>query len=217
MGALSGWALAYAESVIQTVREPMLVLDGALHVQKASRAFFSTFGVSREETEGRFIYDLGNGQWNIPSLKTLLEDVLKESEAFQDYEVTHEFPSLGRRVMLLDGRKIWTEERDSELILLAIEDITERKRIHDELVSSNEDLQRFAYVAAHDLRTPLNAALNLFRILSQRAGGKLDDQEREMLRFSIQSMERLNTLMNDILTFSEMGNAPQQIRPISLN
>jgi PAS domain S-box-containing protein len=210
-------ALAYAQSVIDTVREPMLVLNGALHVHKASRAFFSTFGVSREETEGRFIYDLGNRQWDIPALRRLLEDVLKESKAFQDFEVVHDFPSLGRRVMLLDARKLWTEEEDSELILLAIEDITERKRIHDELVSSNEDLQRFAYVAAHDLRTPLNSALNLFRLLAQRAEGKLDDQEREMLRFSIQSMERLNMLMNDMLTFSEMGNAPRQIQPISLS
>jgi PAS domain S-box-containing protein len=212
-----GRALAYAQRIIDTVREPMLVLDEALHVQTASRAFLSTFGVSREETEGRFIYDLGNGEWDIPALRTLLEDVLKEREDFQDFEVIHDFPLLGRRVMLLNARRIRTEEDDSELVLLAIEDITERKRIHDELVSSNEDLQRFAYVAAHDLRTPLNAALNLSRLLERRAQDKLDAQERELLRLSVESMERLNTLMKDILTFSEMGSAPQQLRLISLD
>ena len=210
-------ALVYAQSIVDTVREPMLVLDAALHIQTASRAFFRTFGVSREETEGQFIYDLGNGQWNIPALRTLLEDVLKKTEEFHDFEVIHDFPSLGRRVMLLNARKIWTEENDSELVLLAIEDSTERKRIYDELVSSNEDLQRFAYVAAHDLRSPLNAALNLSQLLARRVEEKLDDQERGMLRTSIESMERLNKLMNDILTFSEVGNAPQQLRLISLD
>jgi PAS domain S-box-containing protein len=208
--------MAYARSIVDTVREPMLILDGTLHIQTASRAFFRTFGVSREDTEHRFIYDLGNGQWNIPALRTLLEDVLKKNQDFHDFEVTHEFPTLGRRVMLLNARKLWTEEHDSHLVLLAVEDITERKRIHDELVRSNEDLQRFAYVAAHDLRTPLNAALNLSQLLARRAEEKLDEQEREILQTSIASLQRLNTLMNDILTFSEIGNAPQQRRLLSL-
>jgi PAS domain S-box-containing protein len=216
MDALNG-ALAYAQSIIDTVREPMLVLDGALHVRTASRAFLTTFDVSHEETNGRFIYDLGNGQWNIPALRTLLEDVLKEKEDFYDFEVIHEFPSLGRRVMLLNARRIWTEENDSKLVLLAIEDITDRKRIHDELVGSNEDLQRFAYVAAHDLRTPLSAALNLSHLLQRRIEDRLDDEERQMFRISVESLERLDTLMGDILTFSEMGNAPQQLRLISLD
>lgn len=209
-------AFAYAQSIIDTVREPMLVLDGRLHIRTASRAFLSTFGVPREETQGCFIYDLGNGQWDIPALRRLLEDVLTKDQDFQDFEVTHDFPSLGRRSMLLNARKLWTEENNSHLVLLAIEDITERKRIHDELVRSNEDMQRFAYAAAHDLRTPLHAAMNLSQLLARRAEDKLDHQEREMLRNSIESLERLNKLMNDVLTFSEMGNAPQQRRLIAL-
>jgi PAS domain S-box-containing protein len=210
-------ALAYAQSIIDTVREPMLVLDGTLHIRTASRTFYRTFGVSRDDTEGRFIYDLGNGHWNIPALRTLLEQVTREGKSFQDFEVTHEFPELGRRVMLINARTLWTVETDSHLVLVAIEDITERKRIHEELVRSHEDLQRFAYVAAHDLRTPLNAALNLSQLLARRVEEKLDDQEREMLRTSVASLERLSALMNDILTFSEMGNAPQQRRLIALD
>jgi light-regulated signal transduction histidine kinase (bacteriophytochrome) len=99
---------------------------------------------------------------------------------------------------------------------MAIEDVTERKRIHEELVRSNEDLQRFAYVAAHDLRSPLHSALNLSRLLAKRTEEKNDEEEREMLRNSIASLERLNALMNDILTFAELGNAPQQRTLISL-
>jgi two-component system CheB/CheR fusion protein len=210
-------ALAYAQSIVDTVREPMLVLDRTLHIRTASRAFFDLFGVSREDTEGHFIYDVGNGQWNIPALRTLLESVLQDSKEFQDFEVTHDFPQLGRRVMLINARKIWTKENHSLLVLMAIEDVTERKRIHEELVRSNEDLQRFAYVAAHDLRSPLHSALNLSRLLAKRTEEKNDEEEREMLRNSIASLERLNALMNDILTFAELGNAPQQRTLISLD
>jgi light-regulated signal transduction histidine kinase (bacteriophytochrome) len=112
--------------------------------------------------------------------------------------------------MLLNARKLWAEAAETNLILLAIEDITERKRIADELVRSNEDLQRFAYVAAHDLRTPLNAALHLAQLLAKRVEARLDEKEREMLQNSIQSMERLGRLMNDLLAYSETGNVPQQ-------
>lgn len=206
-------ALAYAENIVDTVREPMLVLDGKLCVITASRSFYMTFGVSREDTEGQFIYDLGNGQWDIPSLRTLLEEVLPEQNGFQDYEVVHNFPSLGRRVMLLNGRELWHEGyQRTRLILLAIEDVTERKRIEDELVRSNEDLQRFAYVAAHDLRSPLNASLNISELLAQRLQG----EEAHMLKLSIEGMKRLRDLMHDILTYSEIGHAPQRPKHLAL-
>jgi light-regulated signal transduction histidine kinase (bacteriophytochrome) len=84
-------------------------------------------------------------------------------------------------------------------------------------VSSNEDVQRFAYAAAHDLRSPLTAALNLSQLLKRRVEDRLNDEERQMFRISIESMERLDKLMNDILTFSEMGNAPQQLQLLSLD
>jgi|SRR6185312_15330985 len=209
-------ALAYAQSIVDTVHGPMLVVDGTLHIRTASRAFYRAFGASRHDTEGQFIYNIGNGQWDIPALRILLEGVIKYNKSFQDFEVTHDFPELGRRVMLVNARKLWTKEDDSPLVLVAIEDVTDRKRIHEELVQSNESLQRFAYTAAHDLRSPLNSALNFSQLLARRAAEKLDEQEREMLRTSIASLERLDALMDGILTFSEMGNAPQQLSLISL-
>jgi PAS domain S-box-containing protein len=126
--------LAYAESIVDTVREPMLVLDGKLRIRTASRTFYETFGVSKEETEGQFIYDLGNGQWNIPALRTLLEKILPRETSLKDFEVEHEFPTLGLRVMQLNACKLRREGDHSELVLLAIEDITERKRLSEELV-----------------------------------------------------------------------------------
>lgn len=207
-------ALSYAASIVDTVREPMLVLDGNLCVVTASRAFYQTFGVLPEVTEGQFIYDLGNGQWNIPALRTALEEVLPKEQSFQDFKVVHDFPALGRRVMLLNARKLWREDNNSVLVLLAIEDVTERKRLEDELLRSNEDLQRFAYVAAHDLRSPLNAALNLSELLARRLEGRLDAEEADMQKLAVESMKRLSSLMQDILSYSEFSRhaAPANTR-----
>jgi len=99
-------ALSYAQSIVDTVREPMLVLDGELRVVTASRAFSHTFNVSLDETEGQFIYNLGNGQWDIPALRTALEEVLPKQHTCQNFQVVHDFPMLGRRVMLLNARQL---------------------------------------------------------------------------------------------------------------
>ncbi len=209
-------ALAYAESIVDTVREALLVLDGDLRVKSASAAFYQTFGVSEEQTIGQFLYDLGNGQWDIPALRRLLEEMLPLEKKLRDYEVVHDFPLLGRRVMLLNAAKLVPEGDDPNRVLLAIEDITERSRIEEALLRSNEDLEHFAYVAAHDLRSPLNSALNLSQLLARRLKGKIEAEEAKMLAMSIQSMQRLGALMQDILTYSQIGSGPRMGTPLPL-
>src|SRR5580700_11153497 len=95
-----------AESIVETVREPLVVLDGQLRVLRVNRSFYQAFGVQPEETEGRLLYDLGNRQWDIPRLRTLLEEILPQHTTVDDFEVEHAFPSIGRRVMLLNARRI---------------------------------------------------------------------------------------------------------------
>jgi PAS domain-containing protein len=99
-------ALAFAESIIDTVRDPLLVLDGGLRVIRASPEFYRTFGVTPEETEGRLVYELGNRQWDIPPrLRAPLEEILPQSTTFRDFEVEHTFEHIGRKVMLLNARR----------------------------------------------------------------------------------------------------------------
>src|SRR5204862_2605034 len=100
--------------------------------QSANRAFYQTLHVSSEETENRLIYELGNGQWDIPALRTLLEDVIPTSSVFNDFELEHTFPVIGRRVMLLNGRRLRAGSH-AELLVLAMEDVTERRRAEAEL------------------------------------------------------------------------------------
>lgn len=114
-------------SVISTVREPMVVLDSELRVISANRSFYKTFLVDSHETEHKLIFDLGNNQWDIPALRDLLEKVIPQNNEFNDFLVEHEFPSIGYKKMLLNARSIFRENYESNLILLAIEDITNRK------------------------------------------------------------------------------------------
>lgn len=117
------------EDIINTVREPLVILDSELRVMFASRSFYNYFHVSPEETKGQFIYDLGNHQWNIPRLRELLENIIPGKNSFDDYKVEHTFQAIGHKIMLLNARQVWTENGTSKYILLAIEDVTERKRI----------------------------------------------------------------------------------------
>ncbi|TGT40765.1 PAS domain-containing protein [Mesorhizobium sp. M4B.F.Ca.ET.169.01.1.1] len=121
-------ARIYAEAIVGTVRQPLLVLNAELHVQSANAAFYELFRVAAKDTLGSLLYGLGNGQWDIPALRTLLDEVLSKNQEVTDYEVEHEFRDIGRRSMLLNARKLSQAAGREELILLAIEDITERRQ-----------------------------------------------------------------------------------------
>jgi two-component system, chemotaxis family, CheB/CheR fusion protein len=117
----------YAENIIDTLREPILVLDRNLRVISANRSFYRTFHAKAEETAGSFVYALGNQEWDIPRLRELLEKIIPKNTFFEDFEVEHNFPRIGFKKMLLNARRIHQREGGEELILLAIEDVTDRK------------------------------------------------------------------------------------------
>jgi two-component system CheB/CheR fusion protein len=117
----------YADTIVETAREPILVLNSSLQVTAANPAFYRTFDVSREETEKRLIYELGNGQWNIPGLRELLEEIVPRNCRVDDFEMSHDFPRLGTRDMLLNARRVELQP-GHPFILLAIEDVTEKRR-----------------------------------------------------------------------------------------
>jgi signal transduction histidine kinase len=200
-------ALTALKGIIGTIPNPLLVLDSSLHVKLASRSYYETFQAAPGATEGCLLGQLGNGQWDIPELHALLGDVLSKGSVVENYELRRDFPSLGPRVMSLNARKLSPDGNPAARILLAIEDITSRKRIEDELSRSYEDTQRFALVAAHDLRAPLNTALMLLQVLSQKADAKLEEDERQALSMAKDNLQRLKSLMGDILSYSQVGGS----------
>jgi two-component system CheB/CheR fusion protein len=118
-------AKSYAQSIVETIREPLIVLNSGMQVISANRSFYETFHVTPQETEGKLIYALGNKQWDIAGLHQLLEDILPMNTEFRSYEVKHDFPEIGRRIMRLNARRIISSKEN--LILLAMEDITNEK------------------------------------------------------------------------------------------
>ena len=118
----------YAEAIVANIRTPLLALDKNLRIRTANRAFYKTFQVNEPETEGRLIYEIGNRQWNIPALRTLLEQILPEETKILDYEVHHTFQSIGERVMILNAHEVKRDDGSDKFILLAIEDITEQRQ-----------------------------------------------------------------------------------------
>ena len=163
-------ARKYAENIVETVREPLLVLNSDLKILTANQSFYDTFKVTPEETIGNFIYDLGNRQWDIPKLRVLFEDILPHDTEFYGYEVEHDFLDIGRKVILLNAREIFREDIGSQIILLAMEDITERKGVelklrnvstHDALTGLynraffDEELERLA----RDRRFPISIVM----------------------------------------------------------
>jgi len=131
-----GWT--YIKTVVDVVRQPILILDQDLRVMAANESFYRIFQVEAKDTEKKVIYELGNGQWNIPSLRKLLEDILPKNTFFKGFEVAHDFPSIGQKVMILNAREIHPPNDTSSgifppIILLAMEDVTEMMAVAETL------------------------------------------------------------------------------------
>ncbi|MBN1689208.1 MAG: PAS domain-containing sensor histidine kinase [Candidatus Omnitrophica bacterium] len=220
----------YAESIINTVREPLISLDQDLRVVSVSRSFYDVFKVKPEETVGQLIYDLGNKQWDIPKLRELLETILPQKTTFDNYEVEHDFSTIGRRIMLLNARQIERGMGKERIILLAIEDITERKEIEKGLEKTHKELQELAaelkrttrakseFLAnmSHELRTPLNSINGFSEILYDETFGPLNEKQKKYANNILTSGKHLLLLINQILDMAKVESGKMKLALSSL-
>jgi two-component system, chemotaxis family, CheB/CheR fusion protein len=220
-----------AGDIVETIHDPLVVLTPDFRVQVVNPAFYQHFQVSPEETTGRLIYELGNGQWDIPELHTLLEEILTENDSFDGYEVAHEFEDLGRRVMVLNARRL----DHLELILLVIGDITDREQVEalraareeaekareeaekarDEAEKAREEAEKASLVKSqflgtmsHELRTPLNGVIGLTDLLETEVLGPTTARQKDSLSRIRRSAWHLVRIIDEILAYarSETGN-----------
>jgi two-component system CheB/CheR fusion protein len=191
-------AKEYAESIVETVREPLLVLDSDLRVKSANAAFFKMFQMTEDATLNQFFYELGDRQWDIPSLRALLGEILTEKKRVEDFLVEQQFPNIGPATMLLNASQISRRNGAPPLILLAIEDITARNRAEDALRQANRDLQYFAYAASHDLQEPIRMVTSYSQLLAREFKGQLGTKGDQFIEFALEGALRMEALLNGL-------------------
>lgn len=215
---------AFAAHIADTIREPLLVLDDGFRVLAANRAFFAVFRLRPDAVEGRSLFDVGDGEWDIPALRTLLQSILPDAKSFAEFEVDHVFPTSGRRVMWLNGREMVGLESPERAILLVIEDITDRRIAEErlaeqtiELQRSNRELEQFAAIASHDLQEPLRKIRTYADVLQQRHAAALDAPATDYLARIASAAGRMQTLIGDLLQLSRITAAPRPFVPVALD
>ena len=208
--------LSYYKEITETVREPFIILDKNLCVVTANHAFYRTFKVHKKDTQGRRIYELGNNQWDAPELRELLERILPKHRVFNNYEVTHDFPVLGYRTMLLNARQVDSKQ----LILLAMEDITSQQKLKhatDELTANlttqrnklqelNNAKDEFVSLASHQLRTPATVIKQYAAMLNQGYVGTLSKEQKEMVDVVYKSNEHQLEIIEDLLRVARVDD-----------
>ena len=239
-------AYDFSEAILATLHEPMLVLDIDLRVKSANKAYFKKFRVTQADTEGKLIYELGNGQWNIAPLRELLGTIIQKETFFYDYEITHVFPQIGRKTMLLNASRIMQKVQNEQLILLAIADTTEvslkrradtkglediisertaelaqsNKSLKERNISlerSNKDLETFTFISSHDLQEPLRKIKNFATCLLEDEHKKLSVTGKDYLGRMQETVKRMQMLIDDLLTYSRAKSGKHIFEKTDLN
>lgn len=211
-----------AAAMVRTIREPLLVLDESLTVLTANPSFYQTFQMSPHGVLGKVLWELGGHEWDIPELREQLTRILQEGPAVTDFQVETSFRDIGERVVLVNARRIQREGDD--LILMAIDDVTEathaqREREHlvDALERSNKELERFAYVASHDLQEPLRMISSYTELLQRRYAGELDDKADKYIEYAADGARRMQAMISGLLEYSRISQLDEEFEVVDLD
>ncbi|HTI92191.1 MAG TPA: chemotaxis protein CheB [Puia sp.] len=222
----------YAESIVSTIREPLIVLDKNFKIRTANRAYYQKFNSSEEMTEGKLLFTLGNGQWDTPDLHHILDEVREKNLRVTDFPMWYSFEEAGERALVLNACQIFRTDNAELMILLALEDITDMKKREEDMLLfsrklekkvdertaslqeanislkiSNSNLEQFATIASHDLQEPLRKIRTFSSILNQRHSEDLDGESKELLSKISRSAERMSSLIDAVLNFSRVLDA----------
>ncbi|UJS17049.1 MAG: ATP-binding protein [Candidatus Jettenia sp.] len=200
----------YAEAIIKTVRVPLIVLDSNLRIKIANKSFYETFKVRPKETKNKLLYDLGNRQWDIPKLRTLLLEILPYKNMLEDFVVEHDFETIGKKTMILNARILQQRLEKKPLILLSIEDITERKKAEEEQRRLERQKDEFIGIASHELKTPVTSIKAYAQILQHRFQKAGDMKSAGMVGKMDAQIDKLTSLIGDLLDITKIEGGKLQ-------
>ena len=206
---------SYAESIVATIRHPLIVLDSFLRVVSANRAYYQQFPAEPGQLEGLPLTEIAGGMWNIPDLVAHLHSVIDEHAPMESFRLSHQFATLGSRQLLLNARKVYQPGVRTGLLLVAIEDETERAKSEDRLEQINRELQGFAYSVAHDLRAPLRGMQGFSEALREDYSQVLDERGRGYTLRIEAAAKRMDELIRDLLDYSRLSRAELPIAPVA--
>jgi signal transduction histidine kinase len=207
---------AHIEAIFDTIRDPLLLLDSELRVVAANRAFYDTYQVEPGGTVGCLLYELGSGQWNNPRLRVLLDEVLRESTTVEDFEVELAFEHIGHRIMLLNARTLYNPESQTEMILLAIEDATERIEADRELSLRNEEMEQFTHTVSHDLKSPLVTINGFIGMLEAHLAAGRQEKVPHAIERIRRAADRMSRLIDNLLELSRIGRVRGELVPVDV-
>ena len=236
-------ARRYAEAIVSTIHEPLLILTRDFRVKTANKAFYERFQTSEQETEGHMFFELGKRQWDLSDIRERLNRVLPEQSYFEGLEINVVLPTGGERIMMLNARQLLNNPvNDEQLILMAIEDITERKQLernqllfsHElerqvgertselkeaniELQHSNENLQQFASIASHDLQEPLRKIKTFAAVLQKTYSVDLPGEGKDVIGKIRLSADRMSQLIREVLEYSKLTHGSREFISVDLD
>ena len=216
---------SYLTSIVDTLPDPTLILDGDLKIKMANRAFYQYFITTQSDTEGKIVLNIPCVEWDGPNWRNLSGWLHRREYSLRELELVQDIPLFGERVMILSAQAWPSDGPDPELTTLVIQDATESRRAHDilestcgkfereakELHRSNENLRRFAQIASHDLRGPLLAVLQCTQILEDRCKNKFDEEDLSNFEYITRTVCAMTVFISDLLSYSQVSTGVPEI------
>jgi two-component system CheB/CheR fusion protein len=229
------YARKYAEAIVATIHEPLLILTRDFQIKSANRCFYEKFAVTEKQTEGKQFFEWNGGVWNVSGLRELLQKILPDQSHFQKFEVAVTLPSRGQRILSLNARQIINDSSSEQLILLALHDITDQKAFDEALESQvhsrtqalqeanvhlqqlNENLRQFASIASHDLQEPLRKIKTFAAVLNRKFDENISAEESALIGKINTAADRMSQLIKEVLQYSKVAHASKEYRATNLD
>ena len=232
----------YAEAIVTTIHEPLVILTKAFLIKNANKSFYETFNTSEQQTEGKAFFEWQENMWNVPELRDRLQNILPHHSYFEGFEITINHSTTGKKCMLLNARQLINDASEEQLIMLAMEDISARKELDEKqklfaqelesqvsertkelkeanmhLLYSNDNLQQFASIASHDLQEPLRKIKTFASILNRSYNKDISDEGKEAIGKMSNAAERMSNLIKEVLEYTKVAQVHKSFESTDLN